>query len=63
MQVAGYFSSNPSKYASYNKCAPFDRNFHIILNLAIGGGWPGNPTSATPFPQQMVVDWVRVYSI
>ena len=60
---SGYYSSNPSNFQPYNKCAPFDRNFHIILNIAIGGGWPGNPTPATSFPQQMVVDWVRVTAL
>jgi beta-glucanase (GH16 family) len=40
----------------------FDHPFFIILNLAVGGVWPGNPGSTTPFPQQMLVDYVRVYS-
>jgi len=34
--------------------------FFLILNVAVGGGWPGNPDSTTTFPQQMVVDYVRV---
>jgi beta-glucanase (GH16 family) len=41
--------------------APFDQRFHLLLNVAIGGNWPGNPDATTPFPQQMVVDYVRVY--
>ena len=41
--------------------APFDQAFHLILNLAVGGNWPGQPNSATQFPQQMQVDFVRVY--
>jgi len=41
----------------------YDHPFFIILNLAVGGGWPGNPDSTTVFPQQMLVDYVRVYSI
>jgi len=43
---------------------PFDAgqsNF-IILNLAIGGSWPGSPGSTTPFPSEMLVDYVRVYT-
>jgi beta-glucanase (GH16 family) len=40
----------------------FDHAFYIILNLAIGGGYPGNPDSTTPFPQALTVDYVRVYS-
>jgi beta-glucanase (GH16 family) len=38
-----------------------DRPFYIILNVAIGGNLPGNPTPETVFPQRMVVDYVRVY--
>ena len=41
--------------------APFDQKFHLILNVAVGGRWPGNPDSTTQFPQAMVVDYVRVY--
>jgi beta-glucanase (GH16 family) len=35
--------------------------FFILLNLAVGGDWPGNPDGTTQFPQQMLVDYVRVY--
>jgi beta-glucanase (GH16 family) len=40
----------------------YDHPFFIILNLAVGGGWPGNPDQATAFPQQMLVNYVRVYT-
>jgi len=40
---------------------PFNRQFYIILNLAVGGTWPGSPDKNTEFPQQMKVDYVRVY--
>ena len=33
----------------------------MLLNLAVGGDWPGNPDTTTQFPQQMLVDYVRVY--
>jgi beta-glucanase (GH16 family) len=36
--------------------------FFLLLNLAVGGNWPGRPDAATRFPQRMLVDWVRVYS-
>jgi beta-glucanase (GH16 family) len=39
----------------------YNHPFFIILNLAVGGEWPGNPDSSTTFPQQMLVDYVRVY--
>jgi len=41
--------------------APFDQQFYFILNVAIGGSWPGPPDQTTVFPQRMLVDWVRVY--
>jgi len=41
--------------------APFDRSFHLLLNLAVGGNWPGAPDETTVFPQQLRVDWVRVW--
>jgi beta-glucanase (GH16 family) len=39
----------------------YDHPFYMILNLAVGGGWPGFPDSTTVFPQQLLVDYVRVY--
>ncbi len=41
--------------------APFDEPFYIILNLAVGGNWPGSPNSTTVFPQTLEVDYIRVY--
>jgi beta-glucanase (GH16 family) len=38
----------------------FDHGFFFILNLAVGGEWPGNPDGTTVFPQRMVIDYVRV---
>jgi beta-glucanase (GH16 family) len=40
----------------------FNHPFFIILNLAVGGDWPGSPDASTKFPQSMVVDYVRVYT-
>ena len=39
----------------------YDHPFYIILNLAVGGDWPGAVDATTPFPSQMLVDYVRVY--
>ncbi len=39
----------------------YDHPFFIILNLAVGGNWPGYPDATTQFPQQLLVDYVRVY--
>jgi len=41
--------------------APFDKQFHLLINLAVGGNWPGSPDASTDFPQEMVLDYVRVY--
>ncbi|MFI5565741.1 RICIN domain-containing protein [Amycolatopsis japonica] len=40
----------------------FDHPFYLILNLAVGGYWPGDPNSSTVFPQRLVVDYVHVNS-
>lgn len=39
----------------------FDHPFFIILNVAVGGTWPGYPDATSVFPQRMYVDYVRVY--
>jgi beta-glucanase (GH16 family) len=39
----------------------FDHRFSLLLSLAVGGTWPGPPTSPTTFPARLIVDWVRVY--
>jgi len=40
----------------------FDHPFFILLNVAVGGDFPGNPDSSTTFPQLMKVDYVRAYT-
>ena len=40
---------------------PFNERFHFLLNVAVGGNWPGSPDASTVFPQTMEVDYVRVY--
>lgn len=39
----------------------YDHPYFLIMNVAVGGNWPGNPNSTTVFPQSMAVDYVRVY--
>lgn len=41
--------------------APFDHDFHLLLNVAVGGNWPGLPDTTTVFPQEMVVDYIHVF--
>ncbi|MGE5395639.1 MAG: family 16 glycosylhydrolase [Candidatus Saccharibacteria bacterium] len=46
-----------------NSTDEFHAPFFILLNLAVGGNWPGNPDGTTVFPDTMFVDYVRVYSL
>jgi TonB family protein len=39
----------------------YDHPFFILLNVAVGGGWPGDPDASSTYPQTMLVDYVRVY--
>jgi beta-glucanase (GH16 family) len=39
----------------------FDHPFFLLINVAVGGQWPGSPDGTTTFPQTLKVDWVRVY--
>ena len=39
----------------------FNSNFFLILNVAVGGNWPGSPDTTTKFPQYMIVDYIRVF--
>ncbi len=41
----------------------FNNNFFFLLNMAVGGSWPGSPDASTPFPQTMLVDYVRAYQL
>lgn len=41
--------------------APFRKPFFLIFNIAVGGNWPGYPDASTTFPQEMIVDYVRIF--
>lgn len=41
----------------------FEQDFYLIMNVAVGGTWPGDPDETTQFPQTMTVDYVRVYDL
>ncbi len=60
-----YASFTPASLSNLSGAVwPFDggqSNF-IIINLAIGGSWPGAPNNSTPFPSEMLVDYVRIYT-
>jgi len=71
--VAYYIDDPTHPYATYTTSSlsslsgavwPFDAgqsNF-ILLNLAVGGSWPGSPNGTTPFPSELLIDYVRVYT-
>ncbi len=60
-----YATFTPSSISAFSGATwPFDggqSNF-LIINLAIGGSWPGSPNGTTPFPSEMLVDYVRIYT-
>lgn len=56
-----YQTQNNWYTSNYGFPAPFDQRFHLLLNVAVGGNWPGNPDASTTFPQVMLVDYVRVF--
>jgi beta-glucanase (GH16 family) len=64
-QLKWYVDGN--LYSTVNKADigsntwPFNEDFFLIFNLAVGGNWPGNPDASTYFPQWMIVDYIRVF--
>jgi beta-glucanase (GH16 family) len=56
---ATYFTALPEDLSPSSQY-PFDHDFFLLLNLAVGGTFGGSPDLTTPFPARMIVDWVRV---
>jgi len=67
-QIQFYVDSPANIYGTYTPTTqagtwPFDAGPQfVILNLAVGGDWPGSPDLTTPFPSEVQVDYVRVYT-
>ncbi len=59
-KVVWYFDKR--KVAEHPTPADFTRPVHFLLNLAVGGNWPGSPDKNTRFPAHFVVDYVRAYT-
>jgi beta-glucanase (GH16 family) len=59
--VDGQLFSTAEKAAFNGVNYPFNEDFYFLINLAVGGNWPGNPDATTQFPQYLIVDYVRVY--
>jgi beta-glucanase (GH16 family) len=55
-----YFTATPNSLPSGGTWV-FDHPFFLILNVAVGGSWPGSPDATTLFPAQMLVDYIRVF--
>ncbi len=62
-KITWYVDNQEFKIFSNTNIAgyPFNNSFFFILNVAVGGNWPGPPDETTVFPQEMVVDYVRVF--
>lgn len=68
-QIQYYVDSPTNIYETFTPSSPgggtwpFDQGPQfILLNLAVGGSWPGSPDSTTVFPSTMLVDYVRIYA-
>lgn len=58
-----YHAETRAAIVEKNKAWVFDASFHIILDFAVGGVYDGPPTSATQFPGDLVVDYVKTWRI
>ena len=56
-----YFRLTPAQLPPGTRWV-FDHPHFVIMNVAVGGGWPGDPDATSTFPQRMLVDWVRVWT-
>jgi len=67
-QIQYYIDDQTKPYETFTSATqagtwPFDQGPQfIILNLAVGGDWPGSPNATTVFPSSMLVDYVRIYA-
>jgi beta-glucanase (GH16 family) len=58
-EIAWYFDGR--RVASTATPAGFDQPMYVLVNLAVGGDWPGPPDQATDFPASMTIAWIRVF--
>lgn len=56
---AGVVAKRPADINAWP--APFDQPFYLVMNVAVGGNFPGVPNEQTQFPAELVIDYVRVY--
>lgn len=64
-RISWYIDDSTTPYhvidTSPSELDEFRSRFFFIMNVAVGGNWPGNPNSSTTFPQHMIVDYIRVF--
>ena len=58
-----WYSKGKNNAANFAYPAPFDQDFYLVMNLAVGGWFDGEVDETTKFPSQMEVDYVRVYDL
>ncbi|WP_176167279.1 carbohydrate binding domain-containing protein [Mesobacillus jeotgali] len=58
-----WYSKGKDNAANFSYPAPFDQEFYLVMNLAVGGWFDGEVDETTKFPSQMEVDFVRVYDL
>ena len=59
--IGWYIDDVQYSYKTISSTQPVREEFFFIMNIAVGGDWPGSPNSSTVFPQRMVIDYVRVF--
>jgi beta-glucanase (GH16 family) len=60
LDAINYFTVTRTTVEQHGKWV-YDHPFYLLLNVAVGGSWPGNPDGSSTYPQHMLVDYVRVY--
>jgi beta-glucanase (GH16 family) len=55
-----YFTVTKATVEQHGKWA-YDHPFYLLLNVAVGGTWPGDPDGSSTYPQKMYVDYIRVF--
>ena len=60
-EVTWYVNGVTTAHYHVNSAAGSDDHFWVLLNLAVGGNWPGNPDGTTPWPGNMLVDYLKIW--
>ncbi len=61
--IDGYLYSEKTPADMNGQRWPFVQDFHFVINMAVGGNWPGSPDGTTQFPQTYEIDYLRVYDL